>query len=135
MCVFCKIIQGDIPSYKVYEDEKVLAILDISQATLGHTLVMPKQHIETIFDLDLETGKHLFEVVTKISKAYQEKLEGLAGLNLLNNNLPRAGQTVPHYHIHIIPRYENDDLIDMQFTNHSNDINFEQLLNKIKING
>ena len=57
MCVFCKIIQGEIPSYKVYEDDKVLAILDISQATIGHTLVMPKTHHETIFDLDDETIK------------------------------------------------------------------------------
>ena len=71
MCVFCKIISGEYGSSKVYEDDKVIAILDLSQATTGHTLVMPKQHYENIFDLDTETAKHLFSVVKKISNHYK----------------------------------------------------------------
>ena len=135
MCVFCKIIQGEIPSYKVYEEDKVLAILDISQATIGHTLVMPKTHHETIFDLDDETISHLYKVVRRISSNYQEKLNGMVGLNLLNNNKEKAGQTVPHYHVHIIPRYDDDNLKDIEFTNNSKDVDFNELIKTIKING
>lgn len=122
MCVFCKIISGEYSSSKIYEDDKVLAILDLSQATLGHTLVMPKVHCENIYDLDIETAKHLFSVVQKISKHYKEAISNLKGINLLNNNEEKAGQTVMHYHMHIIPRYEDDDLVNMQFTEHKLDL-------------
>ena len=63
MCIFCEIIKGNIPNYTVYEDDKCLAFLDISQATIGHTLVVPKQHYENIFELDEDTAKHIFNVV------------------------------------------------------------------------
>ena len=123
MCVFCKIISGEYNSSKVYEDDKVLAILDLSQATYGHTLVMPKEHYENIFDLDEETAKHLFNVVTKIAKHYGNIIPNIKGINLLNNNGTKAGQTVMHYHIHIIPRYDDDDLVEMKFTEHKLDLN------------
>ena len=123
MCVFCKIISGEYNSSKIYEDDKVLAILDLSQATYGHTLVMPKEHYENIFDLDEETAKHLFSVVTKIAKHYNSVIPNLKGLNLLNNNGVKAGQTVMHYHMHIIPRYNDDDLGEMKFTEHKLDLN------------
>ena len=123
MCVFCKIISGEYNSSKIYEDDKVLAILDLSQATYGHTLVMPKEHYENIFDLDEETAKHLFSVVTKIAKHYNCVIPNLKGLNLLNNNGVKAGQTVMHYHMHIIPRYDDDDLGEMKFTEHKLDLN------------
>ena len=122
MCVFCKIISGEFNSSKIYEDDKVLAILDLSQATYGHTLVMPKMHYENIFDLDEETAKHLFSVVKKISNHYKEVLPNLKGINLLNNNGSRAGQTVMHYHMHILPRYDDDDLGDIHFTEHKLDL-------------
>ena len=122
MCVFCKIISGEFSSHKIYEDDKVLAILDLSQATVGHTLVMPKAHLENIFELDNDTAKHLFGVVTKICNHYKEVIPNLAGINLLNNNGERAGQTVMHYHMHIIPRYNDDDLVNMQFTEHKLDL-------------
>lgn len=122
MCVFCKIISGEYSSHKIYEDEKVLAILDLSQATLGHTLVMPKEHYENIFDLESETAKHLFDVVKKICVHYKNVMPNLKGINLLNNNQEKAGQTVMHYHMHIIPRYENDDLVNMHFTEHKLDL-------------
>ena len=123
MCVFCKIISGEYNSSKVYEDDKVLAILDLSQATYGHTLVMPKEHYENIFDLEEETAKHLFNVVTKIAKHYGNIIPNIKGINLLNNNGTKAGQTVMHYHIHIIPRYDDDDLVEMKFTEHKLDLN------------
>ena len=122
MCVFCKIISGEYSSHKIYEDEKVLAILDLSQATPGHTLVMPKAHFENIFDLDEETAKHLFGVVKKICNHYQDTLPNMSGINLLNNNKERAGQTVMHYHMHILPRYSYDDLENMKFTEHKLDL-------------
>ena len=131
MCVFCKIINGEYGSSKIYEDEKVLAILDLSQATTGHTLVMPKEHYENIFDLEEETAKHLFSVVKKISNHYQKVIPNLKGINLLNNNGAKAGQTVMHYHMHIIPRYEDDDLVEMKFTEHK--LNLNELCENLKI--
>ena len=131
MCVFCKIISGEFNSSKIYEDDKVLAILDLSQATYGHTLVMPKKHYENIFDLDSETAKHLFSVVKKIANHYKEVLPNLKGVNLLNNNGEKAGQTVMHYHMHIIPRYENDDLVDMKFTEHK--LNLKDICESLKL--
>ena len=131
MCVFCKIISGEYSSSKIYEDDKVLAILDLSQATLGHTLVMPKEHYENIFDLELETAKHLFSVVKNICNHYQKVIPNLKGINLLNNNGEKAGQTVMHYHMHIIPRYEDDDLVEMKFTEHK--LNLKELSEKLKI--
>ena len=131
MCVFCKIISGEYNSSKIYEDDKVLAILDLSQATYGHTLVMPKNHYENIFELDEETSKHLFDVVTKISKHYKKVIPNLTGINLLNNNGLRAGQTVMHYHMHIIPRYDDDDLVNMQFTEHK--LNLNEICEQLKI--
>jgi histidine triad (HIT) family protein len=131
MCVFCKIASGEFSSHKIYEDEKVLAILDLSQATKGHTLVMPKKHYENIFDLDEETSKHLFNVVRKISKHYKETDENIIGINLLNNNGSAAGQTVMHYHMHILPRYENDDLKNMEFNEHK--LNLAEICSELKI--
>ena len=131
MCVFCKIASGEFSSPKIYEDEKVLAILDLSQATKGHTLVMPKRHYENIFDLDEETSKHLFNVVRIISKHYNKIDKNIVGINLLNNNGSAAGQTVMHYHMHILPRYENDDLKNMEFNEHK--LNLEEICNELKI--
>lgn len=107
-CIFCKIIDGDIPAAKVYEDEHVLAFLDISQVTKGHTLVIPKVHKENIYELTPEIAENLFKVVPKIANSINEQFEPI-GLNLLNNNGEAAGQSVFHYHIHILPRYGKGD--------------------------
>ena len=101
MCIFCEIIKGNIPCYKVYEDDVCLAFLDISQATIGHTLIVPKNHCENVFELDENTASHLGKVATKIAKNLKEKLN-LEALNILNNNGEKAGQTVNHFHIHLI---------------------------------
>lgn len=107
-CIFCKIINGDIPSSKVYEDEHVYAFLDISQTTKGHTLIVPKVHTKDIYDTPEEVAKELFGRVPKIATAIKKTYQA-DGINILNNNEPAANQTVFHLHIHLIPRYEGDD--------------------------
>ena len=114
MCVFCKIIQGDIPSCKVYEDEDVLAILDLSQVTYGHTLVMPKKHVSDLIECDQETYLKVMAVVQKLSKQITEKCHA-NGCNILSNIHEAAGQTVMHMHIHIIPRYDENDALEINF--------------------
>lgn len=108
MTIFQKIIERQIPSNIVYEDDLCIAFLDISQATKGHTLVVPKKLYENIFELDDEVSAHLYKVTVKLSKAIKKALNP-DGLNIVNNNGISAGQSVFHYHIHIIPRYIGDD--------------------------
>jgi histidine triad (HIT) family protein len=111
-CLFCKIIAGTIPSAKVYEDEYMYAFLDISQVTKGHTLVVPKIHKENLFELTPEIAAKTFAAVPKIAEAIKKEFNPI-GLNLLNNNGKDAGQTIFHFHIHIIPRYEKNDGFDV----------------------
>lgn len=107
-CIFCKIINGDIPSSKVYEDENVVAFLDISQVTKGHTLVIPKVHKENLYELTPEIAQNIFSVVPKIANALKSTFNPI-GLNLVNNNGEKAGQSVFHFHAHLIPRYGEGD--------------------------
>ena len=108
-CIFCKIINKEIPSYKIYEDEYVYAFLDIAKDVDGHTLVIPKKHVKNILDCDEQTLNHLFIAVKKISNHYVNDC-GYNGVNLLNASDESAGQTVFHFHIHIIPRKIGDGL-------------------------
>lgn len=108
MDVFDKIISGEFSSKKVYEDDDVLAILDLSQQTKGHTLVIPKKCVKNMLEIDCETLNKVMLVVHKLCKELKEKLN-CDGFNIVNNCNEVAGQTVPHFHIHIIPRYENDN--------------------------
>lgn len=107
-CIFCKIIKGEIPSSKVYEDDKILAFLDINPANKGHTLIIPKTHYETLNNIPQDILAELIKVVQKISKSVDAKIKP-DGYNLLMSNKPAAEQVIPHAHIHVIPRYENDD--------------------------
>ena len=102
--VFCKIIDGDIPSTKVYEDDDVIAILDISQVTKGHTLVIPKKHYESILDCPKNLLHKVLDVAQRIAQA-EVALLGAKGVNVLTNAGEMAGQSVPHFHVHVIPRY------------------------------
>lgn len=108
-CVFCRIITGEIPSATVYEDEDFKAILDISPAAKGHIIILPKKHSADLYNLDAGTAEKALIVAQKIAKAMKEVL-GCDGLNLLQNNGEAAGQTVLHFHIHLIPRYHNDQV-------------------------
>ena len=107
MCVFCEIINGNIPSSKVYEDDDVLAILDLSQTTKGHTLVMPKKHYQNILEIPQDELAKLFVKVQKIAKRVTTNL-GANGFNILVNTNEVAGQSVMHLHVHIIPRYDEN---------------------------
>ena len=130
MCIFCNIISGEIPSYKVYEDDNFYAFLDISQATYGHTLVVPKQHFGNLFAMpDFLLEKMLIlvrDLASKIKTATNCK-----GINILNNNGEAAGQSVHHFHIHIIPRYDNDNFSIKAIENKLNNEEFKALLFKI----
>lgn len=119
-CIFCSIIQGDIPSSKVYEDEQVLAFLDISQTTKGHTLVIPKQHVRNLLEMTAETASHLFARIPKIARAIQSAT-GATAMNIINNNEALAGQTVFHAHVHLVPRYNEENGISIQYTTHEPD--------------
>ena len=107
-CIFCKIIDGEIPSAKVYEDEHVYAFLDISQVTKGHTLVIPKIHTRNIYDTPADVAQELFARIPKIANAIK-KVYNPIGMNILNNNEKPASQTVFHLHIHLIPKYKEDE--------------------------
>ncbi|MCA1056469.1 HIT family protein [Rossellomorea aquimaris] len=125
-CIFCKIIDGEIPSMKVYEDEHVLAFLDISQVTKGHTLLIPKLHKENIYELTPETASHLFSVAPKIANALKAEFNPV-GLNLLNNTGEQAGQSVFHFHMHFIPRYGQGDGFGAVWKTHNDDYSGEDL--------
>lgn len=107
MCVFCKIIDREIPAHVIYEDDDVLAFLDISQVTEGHTLLIPKKHVQNIYQLE-EEAEALFKVVPRVARALRDTFNPI-GLNMINNN-DRPLQSVFHFHVHLIPRYENDGM-------------------------
>ena len=108
-CVFCKIVNGGIPSSKVYEDKNSLAFLDINPLNKGHTLVIPKKHYETIADIPESEVAELMKVVKKVGIAAQ-KAVGAQGLNITQNNGKAAEQFVPHIHFHLIPRFDEDGI-------------------------
>lgn len=109
-CIFCKIIKGDIPSFKIYEDEYTYAFLDIAKDVDGHTLVIPKKHVVNVLDSDEETLHHVLDTVKKISNHYTNDL-GYTGVNVYNCSGEDAHQSVFHLHFHIVPR-KNDDGIN-----------------------
>ncbi|WP_243291454.1 HIT family protein [Bacillus sp. FJAT-47783] len=125
-CIFCKIVEGEIPAAKVYEDEHVMAFMDIMQVTKGHTLVIPKVHKQDVFELTPELSRHLFEVVTKVAKSIKETFHP-EGLNIVNNNGKEAGQTVFHYHMHIVPRYGKGDGFGVVWKSHAEQYTFDDL--------
>lgn len=108
-CLFCKIVAGEIPSFKVYEDGAALAFLDIHPVNAGHTLVIPKNHSQNIFDIAPGDWAAVAETVRRVAIALERGL-GAAGVNLMMNNREHAGQVIDHPHVHIIPRYPGDGL-------------------------
>lgn len=114
MCIFCKIVNNEIPSTKVYEDDKVIAILDIAQTTEGHTLIMPKKHSDNILECDTEIAQHIMNVAQELGNKLLTNLNA-NGINLLANVNESAGQSVMHTHMHLIPRYDSNDSISIIF--------------------
>lgn len=123
-CIFCKIANGEIPSYTMYEDDDFRVILDINPASKGHSLLIPKEHYKNIFELDDNTASKALVVAKKVSTALKNELN-CDGFNILQNNEEMAGQTVFHFHMHLIPRYIGDTVkfttttgkVDEEFAN------------------
>ncbi|MCL7413287.1 MAG: HIT family protein [ANME-2 cluster archaeon] len=108
-CIFCKIVNADIPSFTVYQDNDTLAFLDINPDTRGHTLVIPKKHAENITDMDDRDIAFVFRTVRKVVRGLQAAIEP-EGFNLVVNHGEVAGQIIPHFHCHIIPRNTGDGI-------------------------
>lgn len=108
-CIFCKIANGEIPSATVYEDSVCRVILDVNPANSGHALIIPKEHFDDIFSMDAETAAKIFTIATEVAKAQKAELNP-DGLNILQNNGEAAGQTVFHFHMHLVPRYIKDNV-------------------------
>ena len=128
MCIFCQIIEGNIPSKKIYEDDDVLAILDISQTTKGHSLVMPKKHYDNFLEMPEDEYGKLMEKTQMIAKKVVKNLNA-KGLNILINTNEIAGQSVMHTHVHIIPRYDENDTVSFKFN--ENKFNLDEILTQI----
>ena len=108
-CIFCRIVNGDIPCARVYEDDAVLAFLDLGPMTRGHTLVVPRKHCESLLDFPAEEAPALISALQKVGSAVMRAV-GAQGFHVLQNNFPAAGQTVFHLHWHVIPRTEGDGM-------------------------
>lgn len=131
-CIFCKIINGEIPCHKIYEDQNALAFLDISKQYYGHTLVIPKKHYKNILEIPANELAEIMNVVQKISQHYIQNC-GFEGINIANNNEECAHQSVFHLHIHIIPRKTNDN-VKLYADVESLDLDLEDICKKLKIN-
>ena len=107
-CIFCKIAAGEIPSRKIYEDKDLIAIMDLSPTSKGHSLIIPKEHYTNIYDIDEEIAGKVMKTAKKLATKMTVALN-CDGFNLLQNNGETAGQTMFHFHMHLIPRYEGDN--------------------------
>lgn len=107
-CIFCKIADGRIPSRTLYEDGDFRVILDLNPATRGHALILPKNHCKNLYEIDEETAAKVFPLAKKMAVTMTKKL-GCDGFNVIQNNNEIAGQTVFHFHVHLIPRYKDDN--------------------------
>ena len=123
-CIFCKIIKGEIPSYTIYEDEKMKAFLDVNPVSNGHVLLIPKKHYKNFLDTPDELIKEMYHIIkTKIYPLLEEKLK-ITGLSIC-----QIGKDVNHYHIHLIPQYENEEF-DFKY-NKENIKDVEEIYNKL----
>ena len=116
MDIFCKIINGNIPSKKLYEDELVIVIMDVNPTSNGHCLIIPKKHYQDLFDIDNETLNHIMKVAKDIGGKLEEKL-GCDGITLIQNN--GISQDVKHFHFHLVPKYNNSKKMDIDDVFHT----------------
>lgn len=129
-CIFCKIANGMIPSKSIYEDDNFRVILDLGPATRGHALILPKQHSADLYELPDETAAKVMVLAKKLATKMTEKL-GCDGFNIVQNNGEVAGQTVMHYHLHLIPRYRDDGQNILWKPNEVTQEELEQVKNQI----
>ncbi|EFI33584.1 histidine triad (HIT) protein [Desulfonatronospira thiodismutans ASO3-1] len=108
-CIFCKIVRGEIPSAKVYENDSVLCFLDVAPAVRGHSLVIPREHVENILEIPEDMAAHLHEAIRRVGRGIIQGLKA-DGFNVGMNNFQAAGQVVMHAHWHLIPRFHGDGL-------------------------
>lgn len=130
-CIFCKIVEGVIPSSKVYEDDDVLAFLDISQVTKGHTLVIPKKHYDNFLTVPKDVMHKVMDVAQRIGQADVAVL-GAKGVNILTNVNKEAGQSVYHFHVHVIPRYIRDEGFQITMKESMEELNLPAIADSIK---
>ena len=130
-CIFCKILKGEIPSYKIYEDEKAYAFLDIACDSYGHTLVIPKKHCTNVLDCDREYLDAVIEAVQKVANHYVNNC-GFDGVNVLNASGKSAQQSVFHLHFHIIPR-KADDGLDMWPLDGKQEMDLDSICKKLAL--
>jgi histidine triad (HIT) family protein len=130
-CIFCRIIQKQAPFSRVYEDEKVLGFLDIRPLNEGHTLVIPKIHYETIFEIPQELITYLHGVVKQVAIAV-EKATKADGISIIQQNRKAAGQEIAHLHVHVVPRYEGQKLPSFSEISEANRENLSQTATKIR---
>ena len=129
-CIFCMIKDHQINSTVLYEDDICIAILDLSQATRGHTLVISKVHYDSVLEADNDALAHIIVVAKTLANQIKENLNA-RGINILTNAKEAAGQTVNHLHLHIIPRYDQHDGFDPKFTDHQGQWDLEEIKNEI----
>ncbi len=133
-CIFCQIVNGEIPCYKLYEDDDVLAFLDISQVTKGHTLVVSKKHYDNFLATPKDIVHKVMDVAQRIGQV-QIRMLGAKGVNILTNCYQEAGQTVMHFHVHVIPRYGINDKMVIEMKNpESGKLNLPAIAEEIKTN-
>lgn len=130
-CIFCKLANGDIPTNSIYEDDDFKVILDASPATKGHALILPKQHYANIFEIEDETLAKAAKLAKKIM-THEKDVLGCEGYNLVQNNGEVAGQTVFHFHMHLIPRYNGDTVGITWKPGELTDEDKEEILSKVK---
>ena len=114
-CIFCKIAAGEIPSRKIYEDKDLIAIMDLNPTSKGHSLIIPKEHCTNIYDIDEDIAAKVMKTAKKLATKMTVALN-CDGFNLLQNNGETAGQTMFHFHMHLIPRYKDADNNMLKFT-------------------
>ncbi|WP_314795198.1 HIT family protein [Eggerthia catenaformis] len=129
-CIFCKIVNKEIPGKIIYEDDICLAFLDLSQTTDGHTLLIPKKHFKNVLETENATLSHMIIVAKNLANKIVKKT-GAQGCHILTNANEAAGQTVPHFHIHIIPRFNESDSISINFTDRSKETDLDEIAHKI----
>lgn len=130
-CIFCKIINGDIPSYKIYEDDNYIIILDAFPSNEGHSLIIPKNHYKNILDIDNEIMAGAYSLAKKTALAIKEHM-GIKDINIIQNNGELAGQSVDHFHIHVLPRHKDDSVVIKAKTIIIDDIKKENIRQEIK---
>lgn len=131
-CIFCQIVSGEIPCYKLYEDDDVLAFLDISQVTKGHTLVISKKHYDNFLATPKDIVHKVMDVAQRIGQV-QIRMFGAKGVNILTNCYQEAGQSVMHFHVHVIPRYGVNDKMVIEMKNpESGKLNLPAIAEEIK---